>query len=58
MGDPLERLVAEIPCELFHPLQEKMYEKERKSAAGRKLLDVVLMFKVLILQACCWVRMT
>jgi IS5 family transposase len=50
MGDPLERLAAEIPWELFRPLLEKVHEKERKSAAGRKPLDVVLMFKVLMLQ--------
>jgi IS5 family transposase len=50
MGDPLERLAAEIPWELFRPLLETVQEKERKSAAGRKPLDVVLMFKVLILQ--------
>ena len=46
MGDPLERLAAEIPWELFRPLLEQVHEKERKSAAGRKPLDVVLMFKV------------
>ncbi|QQO56058.1 MAG: IS5 family transposase [Thiohalocapsa sp. PB-PSB1] len=51
MGDPLERLAAEIPWELFRPLLEKVHEKERKSAAGRKPLDVVLMFKILILQS-------
>jgi IS5 family transposase len=50
MGDPLERLAAEIPWELFRLLLAKVHEKERKSAAGRKPLDVVLMFKVLILQ--------
>ena len=50
MGDPLERLAAEIPWELFRPLLEQVHEKERKSAAGRKPLDAVLMFKVLILQ--------
>ena len=50
MGDPLERLAAEIPWELFRPLSAKVHEKDRKSAAGRNPLDVVLMFKVLILQ--------
>lgn len=50
MGDPLERLAAEIPWELFRALLEKVHEKDRKSAAGRKPLDVVVMFKVLILQ--------
>jgi IS5 family transposase len=50
MGDPLERLAVEIPWELFRPLLEKVREKDRKSAAGRKPFDVVLMFKVLVLQ--------
>ncbi|WP_295543987.1 transposase [uncultured Thiohalocapsa sp.] len=50
MGDPLERLAAEIPWELFRPLLEQVHEKARKSAAARKPLDVVLMFRVLILQ--------
>ena len=50
MGDPLERLAASIPWENFRPLLAKVHEKERKSNAGRKPIDVVLMFKVLILQ--------
>jgi IS5 family transposase len=50
MGDPLERLAAAIPWECFRPLLVQVHEKERKSNAGRKPLDVVLMFKVLILQ--------
>ena len=50
MGDPLERLAAENPWELFRPLLATVHEKDRKSAAGRKPLDVVLCCKVLILQ--------
>jgi IS5 family transposase len=50
VGDPLERLAAAIPWECFRPLLVQVHEKERKSNAGRKPLDVVLMFKVLILQ--------
>lgn len=50
MGDPLERLATAIPWENFRPLLAQVHEKERKSNAGRKPLDVVLMFKVLILQ--------
>lgn len=50
MGDPLERLAAAIPWECFRPLLVQVHEKERKSNAGRKPLDVVVMFKVLILQ--------
>lgn len=49
-GDPLERLNAVIDWELFRPQLERIDEKPRKSAAGRKPLDRVLMFKLLILQ--------
>jgi hypothetical protein len=58
MGDPLERLAAAIPWENFRPLLARVHEKERKSDAGRKPIDVVLMFKVLILllKSCTWHR--
>ncbi len=36
---------------LFRNLLEPVQDKERKSSAGRKAFDVVLMFKVLILQS-------
>ncbi len=49
LGDPLEPLVR-IPWETFRPLLEPVHEKERKSNAGRKPFDVVLMFKILVLQ--------
>ena len=49
-GDPLERLNAVIDWELFRPLLARVDEKVRKSAAGRKPLDRVLMFKLLVLQ--------
>jgi IS5 family transposase len=51
LGDPLIRLKNEIDWELFRPELARIYtEKERKNAAGRPPLDVVLMFKVVILQ--------
>ena len=50
MGDPLARLATVIPWESFRPLLARVHEKERKSNAGRKPIDVVLMFKVLIVQ--------
>jgi len=50
LGDPLVRLNSEIDWEIFRPELDHVYEKERKSAAGRKPLDVVLMFKIMILQ--------
>jgi IS5 family transposase len=49
-GDPLERLNAVIDWELFRPILERMDDKERKSKAGRKPTDRVLMFKMLVLQ--------
>lgn len=49
-GDPLAPL-AGIDWEVFRPELEVIREKERKSNAGRKPFDVVLMFKTLILQS-------
>jgi IS5 family transposase len=50
LGDPLVRLRDEIDWELFRSELARVYEKERKSSAGRKPLDVVLMFKIVMLQ--------
>ena len=50
LGDPLPRLQRHIDWEAFRPLLNRVYEKKRKSNAGRKPYDVVLMFKVLVLQ--------
>ena len=50
-GDPLVRLKKCVDWELFRSDLEVMREKERKSPAGRKPYDVVLMFKVLVLQS-------
>jgi IS5 family transposase len=49
-GDPLERLDAVIDWNIFRPLLERIDIKDRKSAAGRKPICRVLMFKLLILQ--------
>ena len=49
-GDPLERLDAVIDWEIFRPILARIDEKARKSAAGRKPICRVLMFKLLILQ--------
>lgn len=50
-GDPLERLSVHVSWEMFRPALEVIREKDRKSSAGRKSFDVVLMFKVLVLQS-------
>jgi IS5 family transposase len=50
-GDPLVRLAQAVPWELWRPLLERVHEKERKSKAGRPAWDVVLIWKLLVLQA-------
>jgi len=50
-GDPLVKLNAMIPWKTFGKQLEKVRDKDRKSTAGRKPFDVVVMFKILILQS-------
>jgi len=50
-GDPLPKIQTMVDWKRFRPLLEVVRDKERKSSAGRKPFDVVLMFKVLILQS-------
>jgi IS5 family transposase len=50
-ADPLSKLNALVPWEEFRLILETINVKERKSNAGRKPFDVVLMFKVLVLQS-------
>ena len=49
LGDSLEKLKI-IDFEAFRPLLENALRKERKSNAGRPPFDVVMMFKILVLQ--------
>lgn len=52
--DPLVEINAVVPWEEFRPLLEPAWRKpknERKSNAGRKPMDAVLMFKTLVLSA-------
>ena len=51
LGDPLEALNERIPWEVFRPVLEPVHQKPRTSNAGRKPFDLVLMFKVLVLQS-------
>lgn len=50
MGDPLVGLNEQIDWEAFRPSLKGVHEKTRKSNAGAKPIDVVLMFKILVLQ--------
>lgn len=49
-NDFLIRLNETVPWEEFRPILEQIRHKPRKSNAGRKPLDVILMFKLVILQ--------
>jgi hypothetical protein len=52
-GDPLELIKATVPWESFRAEIEAVTRakpEERKSAAGRKPYDAILMFKILVLQ--------
>ena len=52
--DPLVEINAVVPWDEFRPALERVWRKpeaERKSRAGRKPMDVVLMFKTLVLSA-------
>ena len=50
-GDPLVQLNALVPWESFRESLESVHDKPRKSTAGRKAFDVILMFKRLVLQS-------
>lgn len=50
MGDPLVGLNAQIDWEAFRSDLNRIHTKARKSNAGAKPIDVVLMFKILVLQ--------
>lgn len=52
--DPLVEIDAVVPWEDFRPALEQVWRKpeaERKSRAGRKPMDAILMFKTLVLGA-------
>lgn len=50
MGDPLVQLSEQINWEEFRSDLAIIHEKDRKSNAGAKPFDVILMFKILVLQ--------
>ena len=50
MGDPLVQLNEQINWEEFRSDLTIIHEKDRKSNAGAKPFDVILMFKILVLQ--------
>lgn len=49
-GDPLEKLAGRIDWQVFVPILRRALRKEAKGPGGRPSYDVLLMFKILILQ--------
>jgi len=50
IGDPLVKIKAVVDWERFRPILDEALAKPRKSNAGRKEYDRVLMFKIMVLQ--------
>ncbi len=50
LGDPLVSLNHNINWEAFRFDLNTIHQKNRKSSAGAKAFDVILMFKILVLQ--------
>jgi IS5 family transposase len=50
MGDKLVGLNEQIDWDAFRPDLNRIHDKQRKNNAGAKPFDVVLMFKILVLQ--------
>ena len=50
-GDPLSKLNLTVDWEIFRPLLEQARRKKKKSNAGAKGFDIVLLFKIIILQS-------
>ena len=51
IGNPLEAISKVLDFEMFRPLLEaKLLNKDKKNNAGAKPYDVVLMFKIILLQ--------
>lgn len=50
-GDPLLHLEKAIDWEVFRPTLDSARQKPRKSSTGAKGFDVVMLFKILVLQS-------
>ena len=50
-GDPLTKINEAVDWEIFRPTLEKARDKNRQSNVGPKGYDVILLFKVLIIQS-------
>ena len=46
----LMKLDETVPWSEFHPILEQVHDKPTKNNAGRKPIDAIVMFKMLVLQ--------
>ena len=46
----LMKLDETVPWSEFRPILEQVHDKTRKNNAGRKAIDAIVMFKMLVLQ--------
>jgi IS5 family transposase len=49
-GDPLQQLDSVVDWELFRPIVDRMLNKDKMVGSGRRPLDPMLLFKILIIQ--------
>jgi len=53
IGNPLEMISKVIDFEMFRKkLESKLLNQNKKNNAGAKPFDIVMMFKIMILQRC------
>ncbi len=50
MGDPLEKIAIAVDFEIFRPVLARIFKRDRQKQLGRPPFDLVLMFKILLLQ--------
>jgi IS5 family transposase len=50
LGDPLEKVSRAVDFEMFRPILGKVFAQEASNKGGRPRIDVILMFKILLLQ--------
>ncbi len=50
-GDPLDALACHVPWDTFRPPLDAVLQRSKREKGGRPPFDVVLMFKILILQS-------
>lgn len=50
MGDPLEKIAQAVDFEIFRPVLAQVFKRDTQKQRGRPPFDLLLMFKILLLQ--------